>query len=437
MSYSTESSTTRRWLRFAAVCSIVPVWLACSAQSDRVGGETNWLTLCERDADCPDTPCRCGVCTTECGAPGDCQEFERATCAGSESNAAERQCGATAVAICLPECTRNADCQDDQRCASGACILTAETMGDAPAAPGGGSMTRQVDNPTGDCVAQDDGGRVEHSPDSTDVYLPDCELDLAREYYRVFVQEDDTAYMIPRPDAHPAFVWACINEQDPLHATLQEYSLCQSEALDAEQISKVNGMRPGDALAVSHYLHERLVFFVTETGVSPYPMAQDILDLCKTDEQFRNGPMQERCDFELAAENGPRAEIGWIHTGEQAEVLAAALNELYGIVDDELCQRLSNDASGTLTRVLYAAPQPCSVAEDCVRVGHASACHDACSAVISTDNQADFETAVTRIDAEQCAMRDAAGCGPTIAPPCIPPQDVVCVDGQCGEGTSE
>lgn len=446
MSRSTDNSTYRPWLRLAAVWAAL-VWPACSAKSERIGGETNWLTLCQRDAECPDTPCNCGVCTAECSASADCGSFERATCVSPGSSANERQCGSTnAVAICLPECTRDADCSDDQRCAAGACIWPTkpdDSSPDAAASPttsadaSGAPMTRQVDNPSGGCVAQDNGGRVEHSPLATDVYLPDCQLDLAREYYRVFVKDDDRAYMIPRPDNHPAFVWACINEQNPLHATLQRYSLCQSEALDGEQVEAVNSMLPADALAIAHYLHDRLVFFTTEGGVSPYPMAQDILDLCKDDEQFRNGPMRERCDFELAAEDGPRDSIGWSHTGEQARVLVTALNELYGIADDELCRRLSNDASDALTRELVGQAQPCNVVEDCVQVGHASSCHDACTAVISTDNQPRFESAVARIDAEQCATRDAAGCGPAIAPPCVPPLGVVCVDGTCREGSGE
>src|SRR5690606_10056546 len=125
---------------------------------------------------------------------------------------------------------------------------------------------------------------------------------------------------------------------------------------------------------------------------------QDILDLCKTSESFRSGPMQERCEYELDAEqSGRRGEIGWVHTGEEAEALAPALNELYGITDDELCDRLSNAASLDVTRVVYGTSQSCSDDEDCVQVGHASACHDACGAVISLANQDEFDATVQRV----------------------------------------
>ena len=85
-----------------------------------------------------------------------------------------------------------------------------------PGAGGGPSRTtRSVMNPTGDCATSGDGSRAGHSPDATDVYLSDCESTLAREYYRVFVKADDTAYMIPRPDGpHTAFFLPCRAEED-------------------------------------------------------------------------------------------------------------------------------------------------------------------------------------------------------------------------------
>lgn len=439
---------------FVAAAALL-VGFGCSAKSEDVGGETNWLVMCERDDDCPDMPCRCGVCTTECSAASDCGDLEAATCADGDSDATETQCGrSTSVGICLPECTRDSDCSSNQRCASGACVLPVDgstpddsmpppdegpaddsSADDSTSDDDPGDGASDVDNPTGDCVADGDGSRVGHSPGNDSVYLPDCELDLEREYYRVFAQSDGTAYMIPRPDGHPDFIRACIDDQVPLHDVLQAYSLCQSEALDSAQVEQVNSMAPADALQIAHYLHERLVFFVAEQGVSPYPQPQDILDLCKTDDDFRNGPMQERCDFELdAEESGSRNEIGWIHTGEQAEALAPALNALYGIESDELCDRLSNAASLDVTRVVYGTQQSCSSDEDCTEVGHASACHDSCSAVIATANQAEFDATVERVSNEQCATREAAECGPIIAPPCVPPLGAACVEGQCVEG---
>ncbi len=445
----------RRAVLLVAVTTI-PAWSGCGASTQDLGGETNWLVACERDDECDGMPCHCGICTSECSAASECGGLPSATCVAGESEAAEVQCGrAIRVGICLPECSRDADCSGNQRCASGACAIPApsttpddsmpapggnttddaEPRDPAPASDDGPSSTPSGDNPTGDCVAGGDGSRVGHSPGADSTYLPDCELNLEREYYRVFVQSDGTAYMIPRPDNHPDFIDVCLslNESDPLYETARAYSLCQSEAFDSSQVEQINSMAPADALALAHYLHERLVFFVTADGVRPYPQAQDILDLCKMDEAFRNGPMQERCDFELdAEESGVRNEIGWVHTGVEAEALAPALNALYGITDDDLCNRLSSAAARDVTHIVYGTPHNCEVVEDCVQVGHSSACHDACGAAISTANQDLFDQAVERVSAEQCATREALDCTPSPPPPCVE-LELACVDGQCVE----
>jgi hypothetical protein len=310
---------------------------------------------------------------------------------------------------------------------------TSNSDGDKPGSGDTNDTAPTVENPTGKCQAEGDGSRVEHSPNPTDVYLPDCSAPLDREYYRVFVEESGTAYTIPRMSADPAFYRACLNEEDPLHEVLQTYSLCDSSAPSTpDMVEKLNSMAPADALALTHYLHERLVFFVTEQGVSPYPMAQDILDACKADEQFRNGAMQERCDFEIAAEQqGVRTTQGWIHVGEQAEALAAAMNELYGLSGDELCERLSQDASLTLTRTIGDISRPCTSDTDCVGVAHASACHDACTSAILASSQSQFDSVVEQLASEQCATRTAADCGPAISPPCDAPGEPACVEGQC------
>jgi hypothetical protein len=250
----------------------------------------------------------------------------------------------------------------------------------------------------------------------------------------VFVQADGTAYMIPRPDGHPALFFACRsgNEQ-PFKQILDRYLLCQEQALSAEQVEVVNAMVPADALAIAHVLHERLVFVAGEAGVRPYAFPGDILELCNESAAFRAGPLKERCDFELeAAASGARNEIGWSHTGEQGVVLADALNGLYGIEGGEKCDRLSSDASLSLSRVIEAARGPCTSDADCIGIGHSSACHDACGSVIAATRALDVNTARAVINGEQCAPFERASCT-LIVPPCTPPAGgPACLAGVCG-----
>jgi hypothetical protein len=194
-------------------------------------------------------------------------------------------------------------------------------------------LQRGITNPTGSCLPAGDGSRVGHSPEASDVYLPDCQSPLTREYYRVFVKADDTAYMIPRPDGHNSLTLACLQGDDhPFKQALERYSLCQDSPLSSAQVDVVNSMVPADALAIAHQLNDDLVFFVGAADVRPSVFAGDVLDLCKSDPTFRDGPMRERCDFELAAEaSGSRTEEGWSHTGAQGDALVEALNALYGI----------------------------------------------------------------------------------------------------------
>jgi hypothetical protein len=213
---------------------------------------------------------------------------------------------------------------------------------------------------------------------------------------------------------------------------LDRYFLCQEQALSSEQVEAVNAMSPADALAIAHALHQRLVFVAGEAGVRPYASPGDILELCQRNAAFRAGPLQERCDFELqAAASGARSEIGWSHTGEQAVVLADALNSLDGIEGGEKCDRLTRDASLSLSRVIESAQGPCTSDADCIGIGHASACHDACG-VIAASHAGDVNTARVAINGEQCSAFERASCTLSV-PSCDPPGRPACSGGVCGE----
>jgi hypothetical protein len=244
--------------------------------------------------------------------------------------------------------------------------------------------------------------------------------------------------MIPRPDNHPTFASVCTNPEAPFAIVLNRYDLCQKEAFSSSQVDAVNAMAPSDALAIAHFLHERLVFVATENGVNPGARAEDILEACKSDEAFRTGPMSRRCDFEIASEqSGGRDDIGWQHTGEQGIALADKLNELYGMANADLCQRLANDAHMTLQSVIEENRGPCTNDDDCVSVADSSTCHDGCGAVAAMSNLTELEAAKERLASEQCGGWERAECGPVIIRPCIQPLPAACVAGICQQVSPE
>jgi hypothetical protein len=69
--------------------------------------------------------------------------------------------------------------------------------------------------------------RHRHAPGPGDVYLPDCQNSLPREYWRAFRQSSGTAYLYPIPEV--LFLGdACANSDDPLNPLLLQYGLCFS-----------------------------------------------------------------------------------------------------------------------------------------------------------------------------------------------------------------
>lgn len=139
-----------------------------------------------------------------------------------------------------------------------------------------------VENPSGDCEAADDGGRrCYHAPEPGDQYLPDCDLPIDREYWRVFAQSEDSAYLIPRPDGAGLTWGICDGEDAELAALFDQYTLCAPQV----DVALVNALPPADALAIAHALHERLVFTVVDLGrgagaVEPAPIPTDLAEAC-------------------------------------------------------------------------------------------------------------------------------------------------------------
>lgn len=95
--------------------------LVCSACGDAqmgVGTNTNWMRLCDEDAECDDEDaCLCGRCTSECASDDDCAE---GICA--PTLAATLQCDGEPTRTCQPTCDDDSDCDGGRLCHHGACI---------------------------------------------------------------------------------------------------------------------------------------------------------------------------------------------------------------------------------------------------------------------------------------------------------------------------
>lgn len=241
-----------------------------------------------------------------------------------------------------------------------------------------------VDNPSGTCVAPDDGARLGYHSPGDDVWLPDCQKRPAREYWRIFARDAAHAYLVPRPDGAPELSAACTNPTHPLHLLVARYTLCTS-ASSPERVERVNSMSPVDALAVSRELHANLRFTQRADNVSPFPLPSDVLGACELASPNGDPTFESLCARErerLASGN----LIGFAYDGPAGAELARRLNELYGVESslelpcvqyiDGLCDAAARCSVGSVRRVECAAA--CDVVEksypSCTRGGTEQVC---------------------------------------------------------------
>jgi glucuronoarabinoxylan endo-1,4-beta-xylanase len=89
----------------------------------KTGTQTNWLTVCQSDADCGDLRCLCGACTWSCGDATNCDGLTGASCVHADDEGAVALCGGSRPAsygLCLLPCSR-ADCPEGTSCVAGVC----------------------------------------------------------------------------------------------------------------------------------------------------------------------------------------------------------------------------------------------------------------------------------------------------------------------------
>ena len=195
----------------------------------------------------------------------------------------------------------------------------------------GDDTSPNVQNPTGDCATDDDGSRsCYHAPMESDTYLPDCTTDLSREYWRVFAMNDQSAYIIPRPDGMGLLYNLC--DDSDAGELMNSYGLCL-ETLGASEIDRINNIPPEDALLITKALHSQFLFTVDENDmITPWAPPNDIVDACKLSDA-NDDLVSGFCDTALgyydSGDDCP--DIAFSPSAEEAPIIAARLNTLYGL----------------------------------------------------------------------------------------------------------
>jgi hypothetical protein len=215
------------------------------------------------------------------------------------------------------KCKVTSDCATGDACVAGQCM---------PASTG---MDPAFANPTGNCVAPNDGSRPGYNAAGDLKWLPDCQAFLKREYWRVYAASASQAAIVPRPDGTPGLAAPCADKSHALAAIVEKYGLCQSATTEA-QVTTINNMSYGDAFAIARYLQSQLVFFSAGDELSPPPIPSDILDACALHKDLNSAAFASICQRE-ADRLMSGIDIGFSYNGPGAVELAARLNELYGI----------------------------------------------------------------------------------------------------------
>ena len=188
-------------------------------------------------------------------------------------------------------------------------------------------------NPSGTCGTRSGGGRAGYQvPGPDDQWVPDCQNALLREYWRVFSQDGESAYVIPRPDGAPELSSPCTDANHDLHTVVVRYDLC-SAAGSTEQVNTINHIELSDALRVIHFLHTQLKFVVTEDplGIQPFPIPSDIIDACALGAGLNSSELEAICERERDRLRSG-VDVGFSYTGPGGAELVTRLNELYGIL---------------------------------------------------------------------------------------------------------
>jgi hypothetical protein len=130
--------TMNRWTRLAAwLIPAVAFVHACGgdAQTDSTSGNTNWLKLCDKQADCGEgLSCLCNTCQVLCTRNADCDLAGLGSrCAVQPSSLACGDASSEGERVCVKGCDVDADCErNDLICLDEVCVpRTASSTPDA------------------------------------------------------------------------------------------------------------------------------------------------------------------------------------------------------------------------------------------------------------------------------------------------------------------
>lgn len=165
--------------------------------------------------------------------------------------------------------------------------------------------------------------------DEGSTYVRNERVTLRREYWIVY--EDTGAYYVfPRPDGATVLERACMDREE-IAQVLINARLCHATT-SADEVARINALTRDEAMLVSAYLHEHLVFEAGDVDTSPRALVSDIIDVCRTFEDAREGTLASLCRHELSwLEAGSRPDVGVQLMPDEVEAVAEHLNKLYGI----------------------------------------------------------------------------------------------------------
>lgn len=158
-------------LSMAAACLF-----ACFSSDSRpkAGGYSNWLQACERQADCDQGSCVCGICTATCDGDAPCGGHDReGVCIDPGLHPLASTCAASALAsenadgVCFQACREENDCPDPLACRAGGCVSRSGLRG-----TGGVDASSPEPTESIDAAVPDDR---KDASDGSDATLPDDE----------------------------------------------------------------------------------------------------------------------------------------------------------------------------------------------------------------------------------------------------------------------
>ena len=166
--------------------------------------------------------------------------------------------------------------------------------------------------------------------DDGHVVVKNAKVDLARTYWSVVRAADGSHFLLPRPDGAAPLAREC-EAGTALATQLTDHALCNAADSEAS-VAKVNALDEALALDVSTVLHRDLAFKRAGEIIDPSPLGRDVLELCRTDAELRDGAMKERCrEEETYSDGSARPAIFRMWTEAELDAVPGALNKLYGV----------------------------------------------------------------------------------------------------------